>query len=137
MPVCNFSLDWGDLFINAALLYDPQAVFLDRYYGESGNVLFDGGSSCHGPSRCRANRNGGLRQADAYKTGIYWASRPTDRYLVRCYQKGNLIFEAAIPLQGADTLAMLEKLNAVNEKPGPDIAEWQQATALQLRPTDT
>src|SRR5690606_30819467 len=33
---------WGDLFVNATLLYDDEEVFLDTYYGKGGNVLFGG-----------------------------------------------------------------------------------------------
>src|SRR3546814_3190864 len=108
--VCSSDLpDWGDLFINATLLYDAKEVFLDQYYSESGNVLFDGEAAAMSRHNATLTETAVYAKTDAYKTGIYWASTSAGRYLLGFYQKDNLIFEAAIPLRGSDTVATLEK----------------------------
>lgn len=129
--------DWGDLFISAALLYDVQEVFLGQYYSESGNVLFDGVDASMSRYNAALTETAVFARTDAHKTGVYWVNTAVGNYLLAFYQKDNLIFEAAIPLRTSDTIATLAKLNAVNEKLGLAVTEWQQATVSQLRPADT
>ena len=127
--------DWGDLFVNATLLYDKEEVFLDRYYDESGNVLFGGADAAMTTHSATLVETAVSARTPAYKTAIYWADTGSARYLLGFYQQGKLVFETAIPLSASDTAAALAQLNAVNEKLGLHIAEWQRATVQQLKPT--
>lgn len=129
--------DWGDLFVNATLLYEPQEVFLNQYYSERANVIFDGADAATDSYGAALIETGVFADTDGYKAGIYWAETPDRRYLLGFYQNGQLVFEAAIPLRASDTAATLAKLNEVNENLGLGVTEWQQATVLQLRPADT
>ncbi|HWK98941.1 MAG TPA: hypothetical protein VNQ55_03300 [Parapedobacter sp.] len=129
--------DWGDLFVNATLLYDDAEVFLDRHYSESGNVVFEGTEAAMGNHSATLTETAVSARGADYKTAIYWASTGGECYLLGFYQQDNLIFEAAIPLLASDTSATLAKLNAVNEKLELNIAEWQQATVQQLAPSGT
>ncbi|MFC6102528.1 hypothetical protein [Olivibacter domesticus] len=129
--------DWGDLFVNATLLYDEQEVFLDQYYSKSGNVIFDGVNAAMGSHDAALTETSVFANTAAYKTGVYWARTSSRHYLLGFYQRDKLIFEVAIPLRASDTLATLVKLNTVNEKLGLHVREWQQATTQQLQPVDT
>lgn len=128
--------DWGDLFLNATVLYDAQEIFLDQHYSESGNIAFDGVDASMNRYSATLTETGISARTDTYKTGIYWASSAGGQCLLGLYQKDNLIFEAAIPLLPFDTAATLAKLNAVNEQLGLGIVEWQQATVAQLKPVE-
>lgn len=127
--------DWGDLFINATLLYDEQEVFLNQYYSESGNVVFDGATAAMDSYGATLTETEVFVRTNDYKTGIYWTGTPDRRYLLGFYQNDQLIFEAAIPLRASDTAATLAKLNEVNGKLGLGVTEWHQATVPQLKPT--
>src|SRR5690606_7147582 len=100
-------------------------------------VLFDGVDASMSRYNAALTETAVFARTDAHKTGVYWVNTAVGNYLLAFYQKDNLIFEAAIPLRTSDTIATLAKLNAVNEKLGLAVTEWQQATVSQLRPADT
>ncbi|MGS2739781.1 hypothetical protein [Sinomicrobium sp. M5D2P17] len=128
---------WGDLFVNATLLYDDQEVFLDRSYSTSGNVILGGADAAMDIHHATLSETAVFARTSDYKTGVYWARISDKDYLLGFYQKDRLIFETVIPLRATDTLATLSKLNAVNEKLGLHIAEWKDATVQQLKPANT
>lgn len=129
--------EWGDLFVNATLLYDDQEVFLDRFYSEQGNILFGSIAGAMSSYSATLTETPVSTRTGDHKAGLYWASTQAGPYLVGFYQKGKLIFETAIPLPGSDTTAVLTQLKAVNEKLGLGISQWQQATVQQLKPAET
>lgn len=129
--------EWGDLFLDATLLYDQQEVFLDRYYRQSGNVLIGGGASALNGHIASLNETAVYAKSDAYKTGIYWANTAARQFLIGFYQKDNLVFQTAIPLHNSDTLETWAKLNVVNHQLGLDITEWLGASPDQLSALDS
>lgn len=129
--------EWGDLFVNATLLYDDQEVFLDRSYSTPGNVILGGPDAAMDIHRATLSETAVFARTSDHKTGIYWVRTSGKDYLLGLYQKGRLIFETVIPLRATDTLATLFKLNEVNEKLGLHIAEWKDATIQQLKPANT
>lgn len=127
---------WGDLFLQATLLYDNQEVFLNDSYVEIGNLFFGGTDAVTDTHSASLYETGAFARHPSYKTGIYWASANFTPYLLGFYQKGQLIFETAIPLLRGDTLATLNKLKEVNHDLGLRIPEWENATVDQLRRVD-
>ncbi|QDH79613.1 hypothetical protein FKX85_11415 [Echinicola soli] len=127
---------WGDLFVNATLLYDHEEVFLDYHYSEMGNPVFDGISAVTTYSASLLETQV-FAQTAYYKTGLYWAQTLDKRYLLGFYQKGKLVFEVAVPLNSTDTVATLAKLKAVNEKLELHIPEWKNASEQQLKAKGT
>lgn len=123
---------WGDLFLSATLLYDDQEVFLGSSYMETGNSLLDGTGDVTETHSASLYETSVLARHNSYKTGIYWVSANFSSYLLGFHQQGQLVFEAAIPLLGTDTLATLNKLKEVNEKLNLNISEWANASVEQL-----
>jgi len=129
--------EWGDLFVSAALLYDAEEVFLDSYYSESGNILFGGVDAGMDRHTASLRETAVFSRSGPNKAACYWAATAGGSYLLGFFQQGNLVFETAIPLRGADTLATLDKLKEISDKLGLDVPAWQQATVAQLAATDT
>jgi hypothetical protein len=124
---------WGDLFLSATLLYDDDEVFLNDLYVETGNPFFGGAETVMGTHSASLYETSVVAKKPRYKTGLYWVSANFNRYLLGFYQQGQLVFEAAIPLLGTDTLATLDKLKEINHELGLHIPEWENATVERLQ----
>lgn len=135
---------WGDLFLDATLLYDDQEVFLRESYLEIGSRFFGGVSAVTdfgglgaitGVPRSSLYETSVVAKHPKYKTGIYWVSANYQRYLLGFYQQGQLVFETVVPFQG-DTLATLNKLKEINTSQGLNIPEWENAEVSDLQEVD-
>ncbi|RAV27880.1 hypothetical protein DN748_16605 [Sinomicrobium soli] len=130
--------EWGDLFVNAVLLFEDGEVFLKDHYSATGSPVFGGVDAV-----MRTNSSS-LRETGIYgtydgnrKNAVYWALTGGTRYLLGFCQKGQLVFEVAIPADKGDTLAVLDKLKEVNRALGLDITDWETAITADLETRDT
>lgn len=127
---------WGDLFVNAALMYNNDELYLSDSNIETGDPMFEGKDAVFN------TYHGGLMETSVHskaqdtKNGLYWGSNSTKVYLLAFYQKNNLAFEVAVPLIGQDTLATLNKLKEVNTALGLNVPEWANAQLKDLNPLD-
>lgn len=127
---------WGDLFVNAALMYNNDELYLSDSNIETGDPMFEGKDAVFN------TYHGGLMETSVHskaqdtKNGLYWGSNSTKVYLLAFYQKNNLAFEVAVPLIGQDTLATLNKLKEVNTALGLKVPEWANAQLKDLNPLD-
>ncbi len=127
---------WGDLFVNAALMYNNDELYLNDSNIETGDPMFEGKDAVFN------TYHGGLMETSVHskaqdtKNGLYWGSNSTKVYLLAFYQKNNLAFEVAVPLIGQDTLATLNKLKEVNTALGLNVPEWANAQLKDLNPLD-
>lgn len=127
---------WGDLFVNAALMYNNDELYLSDSNIETGDPMFEGKDAVFN------TYHGGLMETAVHsnaqdtKNGLYWGSNSTKVYLLAFYQKNNLAFEVAVPLIGQDTLATLNKLKEVNTALGLNVPEWANAQLKDLNPLD-
>ncbi len=128
---------WGDLFVNAALMYNNDELFLNDSNIESGDPMFEGKDAIY------STYHGGLMETSVHskgqdtKNGLYWGSNSAKTYLLAFYQKNNLVFEVAVPLIGQDTLATLNKLKEVNTALALNVPEWTNAQIKDLNPLDS
>lgn len=127
---------WGDLFVNAALMYNNDELYLSDSNIETGDPMFEGKDAVFN------TYHGGLMETSVHskaqdtKNGLYWGSNSTKVYLLAFYQKNNLAFEVAVPLIGQDTLGTLNKLKEVNTALGLNVPEWANAHLKDLNPLD-
>lgn len=127
---------FGDLFVTATLLYDDQEVYLSDSYSSMGDPLFGGIEAAQSSYDAVLYETPVFVKKPDYKTGLYWATSNNSTYLLGFYQKGQLIFETAIPMLESDSTAALNKLKEVNQKLNLNIPEWANATMDQLKVND-
>lgn len=127
---------WGDLFVNAALLYNNDELYLSDSNIETGDPMFEGKDAVFNTYHGGLMETAVHSKAQDTKNGLYWGSNSTKVYLLAFYQKNNLAFEVAVPLIGQDTLATLNKLKEVNTALGLNVPEWANAQLKDLNPLD-
>ena len=92
---------WGDSFVEAALLYEPEAVRLEEYYGRHGNPFFGGfGTASYHSARLRPTPLSDVAAgtpADTVKTRTYLTTAHDVRYVVGLAQRGRLVVQWAFP----------------------------------------
>ncbi len=127
---------WGDLFVNAALMYNNDELYLSDSNIETGDPMFEGKDAVFNTYHGGLMETAVHSKAQDTKNGLYWGSNSTKVYLLAFYQKNNLAFEVAVPLIGQDTLATLNKLKEVNTALGLNVPEWANAQLKDLNPLD-
>lgn len=127
---------WGDLFVNAALMYNNDELYLSDSNIETGDPMFEGKDAVFNTYHGGLMETAVHSKAEDTKNGLYWGSNSTKVYLLAFYQKNNLAFEVAVPLIGQDTLATLNKLKEVNTALGLNVPEWANAQLKDLNPLD-
>ncbi len=127
---------WGDLFVNAALMYNNDELYLNDSNIETGDPMFEGKDAVFNTYHGGLMETAVHSKAQDTKNGLYWGSNSTKVYLLAFYQKNNLAFEVAVPLIGQDTLATLNKLKEVNTALGLNVPEWANAQLKDLNPLD-
>ena len=127
---------WGDLFVNAALMYNNEELSQSDSNIESGDRMFEGKDAVFNTYHGGLMETAVHSKAQDTKNGLYWGSNSTKVYLLAFYQKNNLAFEVAVPLIGQDTLATLNKLKEVNTALGLNVPEWANAQLKDLNPLD-
>ncbi|SEG71898.1 hypothetical protein SAMN05421877_11556 [Sphingobacterium lactis] len=128
---------WGDLFLTATLLHNDEEVYLSESYSESGDALFGGTDALFDSYSAYLHETAVKAKHPTYKTGVYWADAADKSFLLGFYQKGQLLFEVAVPIKGSDTLATFNKLLEVKKSLGLQIPEWDKASFADLQVVET
>lgn len=126
---------WGESFVHAVLLYEPEELFLNDYYSEMGNVVFSGADAINESYTARLTETMLYKNNAQYKTGIYWVSANYQTYLMGFYQKGKLVLQFAFPCKEKGDGLM--KIKEVNQVLGLNISEWSKATVAELEVNPT
>ncbi|UII26842.1 hypothetical protein LVD15_26715 [Fulvivirga maritima] len=126
--------EFGESFVHAALLYDPEEVFMSSFYSETGNVLMSGADAIHESYRADLTETSVYANENRYKTAIYWVYSGYQSYLMGFYQQGKLVFQVAFPCNNHGK--GLAKLKEVSEKLGLKIKEWEAAGEDDLEKTE-
>lgn len=123
---------FGESFVFAALLYEPQELFLEPTYSEMGSVILSGQGAMDERYYAQLAETMIYSKNKAYKTAIYWVDSNQKEYLFGFYQRGKLIFEFAFPCSASHISEGVKQIKAINDDLGLNIKEWAQATGAQL-----
>ena len=122
----------GESVVYAALLYEPQELFLRDYYSESGNIILSGPSASNMYYNADLSETLTCENNSEYKTAIYWVDLNAATYLFGFYQKGNLIFQFGFPCTVNEKLKGVQKIKEINLALGLNVKEWSNVTESKL-----
>lgn len=128
--------DWGPVEVYAALRYQSDPVWLDRFYTVNGALmdLLPGGTGQSGlPSGVEITPTRISAVHPHYRTEVFTADTPSaGTSIFAFYQQGQLILEVGYRCRDADQPGCVAKLGEIATRMGLDIPEWQNATPADL-----
>ena len=128
---------FGESFVYAALIYEPEELFLSDFYSEMGNVVLSGADAIYDSHNARLSETMICENKSDYKAAIYWVSSNYKTYLFGFYQNKNLVFQFGFPCEANQKLKAVQKIKQINHSLGLNIKEWAEITENKLETNQT
>lgn len=124
--------NFGESFVYSALLYEPQELFLKKFYSETGDMLFSGTNSINERYSASLSETLLFERNETYKAAIYRVNSNYKNYLFGFYQRGKLVVQFGFPCTVEQTQEGIDKIKEINANLDLNITSWSQATVESL-----